>query len=52
MWLEGVGCCSGSRRFGGVDLPQTHSNVPCRPVSPFVTVLREGSVSSNFPKLT
>ena len=40
---------SGSRRFGGVEPPQTHSNVPCRPVSPFVTVIRGGSVYSNLP---
>ena len=38
--------------FGGVEPPQTHSNVPCRPVSPFVTVLRGGSVYSNLPERT
>ena len=27
----------------------SHSNVPCRPVSPFVTVIRGGSVYSNLP---
>ena len=45
---------SGSRRFGEVNRepPQTHSNLPCRPASPFVTVVRGGSVWLNHPKLT
>ena len=43
---------SGSRRFGEVELPPSHSNLPCRPASPFVTVVRGGSVWSNHPKLT
>ena len=37
---------SGSRRFGEVEPHQTHSNLPCRPASPFVTVFRGGSVQS------
>ena len=32
---------TGSRRFGEVEPHQTHSNLPCRPASPFVTVLGE-----------
>ena len=43
---------SGSSWFGVVEPPRTHSNLPCRPVSPFVTVVRGGSVGSNYPKLT
>ena len=43
---------SGSRRFGEVDPPQTHSNLPCRPASPYITVVREGSVQLNLPELT
>jgi len=43
---------SGLRRFGAVKPPRTHSNLPCRPASPFVTVIRGGSVYSNLPKLT
>ena len=35
---------SGSRRFGVVEPPRTHSNLPSRPASPFVTVVRRGSV--------
>ena len=26
-------------RFGGVEPPKTHSNLPCRPASPFVIVV-------------
>ena len=43
---------SGSRRFGEVDPPQTHSNLPCRPASPYFTVIREGSVQLNLPERT
>ena len=43
---------SGSSGFGVVEPPRTHSNLPCRPASPFVTVVRGGSVGSNYPKLT
>ena len=43
---------SGLRRFGEVEPHQTHSNLPCRPASPFVTVIRGGSVYSNLPKIT
>ena len=45
-------CHSGSRRFGEVEPPGTLSNQPCRPASPFVTVVRGGSVYSNLPELT
>ena len=34
---------SGSGRFGVVEPPRTHSNLPCRPASPFITVVRGGS---------
>jgi len=43
---------SGLRRFGVVEPPQTHSNLPCRPASPFITVVRGGSERSNRTKLT
>ena len=50
---------SGPRRFGVVDLPRAHSNLPFthstlpfRPASPFSTVVRVGSVWSNRPELT
>ena len=43
---------SGSSGFGVVEPPRTHSNLPCRPASPFVTVVQGGSVGSNYPKLT
>jgi len=43
---------SSSRRFGVFEPPQTHSNLPCGPASPFVTVIRGGSVYSNLPRLT
>jgi len=43
---------SGSRRFGELEPPRTRSNLPCGPASPFVTVIRGGSVHSNLPKLT
>ena len=36
-------CHSGSRRFGVVEPPRTHSNLPCRPASPFITLVRCGS---------
>ena len=42
---------SGSGRFGVVE-PRTQSNLPCRPASPFITVVRGGSVWSNRPELT
>ena len=35
---------SGSRRFGVVEPPWTHSKLPCRPASPFITVVRGGSI--------
>ena len=31
---------------------RTHSNLPCRPASPFITVVRGGSVWSNRPELS
>ena len=43
---------SGSRWFGEVKPPQTHSNFPCRPASPYITVVWGGSVWSNHPELT
>ena len=43
---------SGSRRFGEVEPPQTHSNLPCRRAFPYITVVREGSVQLNLPELT
>ena len=43
---------SGSSGFGVVEPPRTHSNLPCRPASPFVTVVRGGSVGSTYPKRT
>ena len=43
---------SGSKRFGVVEPPQAYSNLPCRPASPFVTVVPGGSVWSNRYKLT
>ena len=39
---------SGSRRFGVVEPLQTNSNLPCRPASPFVTVVRGGSVGLTY----
>ena len=33
---------SGSRRFGEVEPPQTHSNLSCRPATPYITVVRGG----------
>ena len=39
-------------RFGVFEPPQTHSNLPCRPPSPYITVVRGGSVRSNRTKLT
>ena len=41
-----------SQWFGEVEPPQTHSNLPCRPASPYITVVREGSVQLNLPELT
>ena len=43
---------SGLRRFGVVEPPRTRSKLPCGPASPFVTLIRGGSVYSNLPKLT
>ena len=43
---------SGSRRFGVVEPPRTHSLLPCRPASPSSTVGRGGSVWSNHLELT
>ena len=43
---------SGSRRFDVVEPPRTHSILPCRPASPFVTVIQGGSVQLNLPELT
>ena len=43
QWFEWVRCGRTAR---------THSNLPCRPASPFVTVVRGGSVGSTYPKLT
>ena len=43
---------SGLRRFGEVEPPQTHSTLPCRPASPYSTVVRGGSVQLNLPELT
>ena len=43
---------SGSRRFGEVEPPQTHSTLPCRPAAPYITVVRGGSVQLNLPELT
>ena len=46
---------SGSGRFGMVEPPQTQSNLPCRPASPFITCLRRFGVvepprtQSNLP---
>ena len=42
----------GSKRFGEVEMPQTHMNLPCRPASPYITVVRGDSVQLNVPKLT
>ena len=54
--LEPVGLLplqqSGSRRFGVVEPPRTHSKLLCRPYSPYITVVRGGSVWSNRPELT
>ena len=36
-----------SRRFGVVESPRTQSNLPCRPASPFITVVRGSLVWSN-----
>ena len=41
-----------SQRFGMVEPPRTHSNVPCMPASPFITVVRGGSVWSKRSELT
>ena len=35
-----------------VELPRANSNLPCRPASPFSTVVRGRSVCLNRPKLT
>ena len=43
---------SGSRRFYVVEPPQPPSILPCRPASPFITVIQGGSVSLNLPELT
>ena len=43
---------SGSKRFGVVEPLQAYSNLPCRPASPFVTVVLGGSVWLNRHKLT
>jgi len=43
---------SSSRRFGVFEPPQTHSNLPCRPASPYITVVRRGSVRLNLLELT
>ena len=42
-------CHSDSRRFGVFEPP---SNLPCRPASPYITVVRRGSVQSNFLELS
>ena len=34
---------SGLGRFGVVEPPRTQSNLPCRPASPFITVVRGSS---------
>ena len=39
-------------RFGVVEPPRTHSKLPFRPASPFITVVQVGSVWSNRPELT
>ena len=41
---------SGSRRFGLVEPPWTHSKLPCRPASSFITVVRGGSIG--LPRTT
>ena len=51
LWACFPLCHSDSRRFGVFKPHQTHSNLPCRPTSPFVTVIRGGSMYSNLPKL-
>ena len=38
-----------SQWFGVVKLPRTHSNLSCTPSVPFITVVRGGSVWSNYP---
>ena len=40
-----------SQWFGVVEPPRTHSNLLCKPASPFVTVVRGCSVWSNRPEL-
>lgn len=42
---------SGSMKFGVVEPPQTHSNLPCRAASPFVTMVPGGSRWFNCPEL-
>ena len=43
---------SASRRFGVFEPPRTHSILSCTPASPFVTVVRGGSVRSSRPRRT
>ena len=38
---------SGSRRFGVVEPPQTHWNLPCRPASLFITEVLNGQTTLN-----
>ena len=52
LWACFPLCHSDSRRFGVFEPPQTHSNLPCRPSSPYIIVVRGGSVQSNFLKLS
>ena len=52
LWACFPLCHSDSRMFGVFEPPQTHSNLSCRPASPYITVVRGGSVYSNLPKLT
>ena len=63
QWFEEVRCCrtapnsllpscfplrhSPSRRFGVFEPPRTHSHLPCWLASPFIAVVRGGSVRSN-----
>ena len=43
---------SGLRRFSEVEPHQTYLNLPCRPASPYIAVVRGGSVQLNLPELT
>jgi len=47
QWFGEVRCSRTS-----LNSPRTHSNLPCKTASPYITVVRGGSVYSNLPRLT